>query len=173
MEEPNYFNNIISNKEYFYEMPDCISECKDYKDLIQQSMNLTNGQLSLETFECVDQEKTYQLNLKINSKENSISVKKISDYVDADGLIIGLNSILKSSSMKTEKKFIQLVGGPVDFGVALVTSEKEMELAKGGLIWRNDLFYKEYEQMQSQPPKSADTNIVKEQKVTKPWWKIW
>jgi len=175
MEQTNYFNDIISNEEHFYDMPDCISECSDYKDLIEKAFELTNGQLNLEFFECSEKGDEFQINLKVNQDSNTISVKKVSDYVDAEGLIYGLNQILKSNRIESNKRFVDLVGGPVDFGVAYISINKEVELAENGMIWRDDKIYIDFKESQKL---NSDSNILKtitEKPITqkKPWWKIW
>ena len=175
MEQENYFDDIISNKEHFYDIPDCISECYDYKDLIEKALKLTNGQLNLESFSCSAKGMEFQFELKVNQDSNIITVKKASDYVDANGLIMGLNQILKTSRIVSDKKFVDLVGGPVDFGVAYISVTKEMELAKKGMIWRNDQFYLDFTESQKSNTKANNLENNNENPKTqkKPWWKIW
>lgn len=36
MEQKNYFNDLISNDDHFYDLPDCLSGCADYKELIEK-----------------------------------------------------------------------------------------------------------------------------------------
>jgi hypothetical protein len=175
MEQKNYFNNLISNEEHFYDLPDCISECSDYKDLIEKSFALTDGRLTMESFKCSESETAFLFELIVNQKPENFEVKKISDYVDTNGLISGLNSILTNSMVKTQNRFIDLVGGPVDFGIAFISPEKEMNLAKNGMIWRNDQFYADYENIKSPDKTTLDdkvkVNSTKSER--KPWWKIW
>jgi len=173
MEKKNYFNNLISNEEHFYDIPDCISECSDYKELIENSFGLTEGLLKLQSFKCTDTETKYVFELTVNEKSENFEVNKVSDYVDTNGLISGLNSILNSSNVQTQNRFIDLVGGPVDFGIAFVSPEKEMNLAKSGMIWRNDQFYIDYENS-NKPGSIKSDDIGKSTKSkNKPWWKIW
>ena len=174
MEQKNYFNNLISNEEHFYAVPDCISECSDYKELIEQSFNLTDGQLILESFNCSESETTYIFELTVNKSTEKFEVKKISDSVDTNGLILGLNSILINRGVITQNRFVDLVGGPVDFGIAFISPDKEMNLAKNGLVWRNDQFYIEFENAKMlSDVKSDDELDVKMGKFEKkPWWKL-
>jgi len=175
MEKSNYFNDIISNDEHFYDMPDCISGCSDYKDLLGKSFDLTNGQLHLGAFECSDTGDEFHFKLKVNMHLHKMSVLKVSDYVDAKGLILGLNKILESNKIESNKKFVDLVGGPVDFGVAYISLEKELELAQNGMIWRDDQFYLDAAEYQKSNSDSTVLELVtaKPRSSKKPWWKFW
>ena len=173
MEQKNYFNNLISNEEHFYDIPDCISECSDYKDLIEKSFNLTEGQLVLDSFKCSEEDGTFLFELTVNQNPESFKVKKVSDYVDTNGLIAGLNNILNNSRLKTQKRFIDLVGGPVDFGIAFISPDKEMNLARNGMIWRNDQFYVDNENSKMSNNIKSDDKVKPTKSENKPWWKVW
>lgn len=173
MEKKNYFNNLISNEEHFYDLPDCISECTDYKELIENSFGLTEGLLKLQSFKCTDTGAQYLFEITVNEKSESFEVNKVSDYVDTNGLISGLNSILNSSNIQTQNRFIDLVGGPVDFGIAFVSPDKEMNLAKSGMIWRDDQFYIDYETSKNPENKESNDAGKPTKPKNKPWWKMW
>lgn len=175
MGQKNYFNDLISNDEHFYDMPDCISECADYKDLIEKSFGLTAGQLNLDSFKCYEQDNKYLFELSVNQNQEKFAVNKISDYVDAKSLILGLNLVLKNNNIVTNKRFIELVGGPVDFGIAFISIDKEMNLAKNGLIWRDKQFYIDFENAKGENKNEPSSKTKPE--ISKPsnesWWKIW
>lgn len=78
----------------------------------------------------------YEFNLFANGKPVNFSVEVMSDYVDSNGLITGLNQILQEIGYEGENQFCDINGGVADFGVAFITKEKEKELASQGLIWR-------------------------------------
>lgn len=173
MEQKNYFNNLISNREHFYDVPDCISECSDYKELIENSFGLTDGLLALQSFKCTDNDAKFMFELIVNEKPENFELNKVSDYVDTNGLISGLNLILQNSNVQTENRFIDLVGGPVDFGIAFITPDKEMNLAKSGMIWRNDQFYIDYENSKKSDNIKSVDEVEPKKSENKPWWKIW
>jgi len=173
MELKNYFNNLISNEEHFYDIPDCISECSDYKGLIENSFGLTDGLLALHSFKCTDNEAKFIFDLIVNEKPENFEVNKVSDYVDTNGLISGLNSILQNSNAQTKNRFIDLVGGPVDFGIAFISPDKEMNLAKSGMIWRNDQFYIDYKNLNMTDHIKSVDKVEPKKSQNKPWWKIW
>ncbi|HQW96109.1 MAG TPA: hypothetical protein PLU58_09925 [Saprospiraceae bacterium] len=172
MEQKNYFNDLITNDEHFHDIPDCISSCVDYKELIEKSFLLTNGLLNLESFVCSEETNKYLFHLTVNHKFTEFQVNIVSDYVDANNLIAGLNFIIINSGVKTEKRFIDLVGGPVDFGVAFISKDKEMNLAKNGMIWRDDQFYIDFDKTNnSHDIDKSLTRTIEPQ--NKPWWKVW
>lgn len=175
MSRPNYFNDIINNQEYFYDLPDCISSCEDYKELIEKSFQLTNGKLTLEAFSCKNQEGKYFLEITVNDTHQAIVVDQISDYADGKNLVQGLNQILIAVLPSTDRRFCEAGGGSVDFGIAFIPPAKEYELAKSGLIWRPATFFAEYESaiFTEQARANQSTKPSNQKPSTKPWWKFW
>lgn len=100
----------------------------------------------MEKFICSAEGNRYLFELTVNQNHEKFEVIIVSDYVDTNNLILGLNSgILKNSEFITEKRFVDLVGGPVDFGIAFISKDKEMSLAKNGMIWRDDQFFIDFD----------------------------
>lgn len=132
----NYFNDIISDSEHFIDMPDCIADGGSYQETLEKAFNLTQGILSLEDFQWTQNDKKYDFTLKVNGTTHQFSVDIVSDYVDSNNTIAGLNQILVASGYTGENSFCDLNGGAADFGIAFITKEKEAELAQQGLIWR-------------------------------------
>ncbi len=132
----NYFNDLISNDEHFIDMPDCIVDGSSYEETIEKSFKITNEILKLDKFSWSITNGRFEFNLIANGNPANFSVEIVSDYVDSNGLIAGLNKILKESGYKGEKQFCDINGGVADFGVAFITKDKENELASQGLIYR-------------------------------------
>jgi hypothetical protein len=134
----NYFNDIITDNEFFAGLPDCISEAADYSEEIQKSCEITNGILVFESFNGSKVGNKYKLDLIINGTSFDFEVDIVSDYIDGNGLVNGMNGILTKTGYKGEKRFCDASGGALDFGIAFISPEKEQELAVNGLIWRSD-----------------------------------
>ena len=132
----NYLNDIITDEDFFYDMPDCISCANDYESLIENSLKLTDGILKLERFNSEDKDNKFLFELIVNNQTIKFSLENQSDYVDSEGLITALNMILDTLDIEGNRIFCDVNGGTIDFGVAFITPEKEKELASNGLIWR-------------------------------------
>ncbi len=132
----NAFNDLISNDEHFIGLPDCIADGSSYEKTIEKSFNITNGILKLDKFSWSNNNGRFEFNLIVNGNPANFSVEIVSDYVDSNGLIAGLNKVLKESGYEGEKQLCDVNGGVADFGVAFITKGKEKELASKGLIWR-------------------------------------
>ncbi len=127
---------IISENEFFGDLPDCISGGNSYKEKIENSCKITNGILQLDDFKSEDSAKEFKLELVINGKSDSFTIQRMSDYVDGKSLIKGLNQILKNSGYQGDKRFTELNGGDFDFGIAFVTKEQEDELIENGIVYK-------------------------------------
>jgi len=140
----NYLDDIISDEEFFFGVPDCIFHGNDYKEHIEKAFNLTKGILNLEKFESdkiqkmigVEPGYIYDFNLTVNGKNENFHVQRMSDYVDGLRLIEGLNQILKNSGYAGDKYFYEIHGSVFDFGIAFTNKEKEEELIEAELIYR-------------------------------------
>ena len=60
----------------------------------------------------------------------------ISDYVNSNAIIDGLNQVLRDSGYSGEERFCDINGEVADFGIAFISPEKEEELVANGLIYR-------------------------------------
>ncbi len=134
----NCFNNIIADNEFFSDFPDCISEPADYAGDIQQACEITNGILVFESFNGTKVGDKYKFDLMINGTSFDFEVDIVSDYIDGNGLVNGLNGILTKTGYEGEKRFCDASGGALDFGIAFISPEKEQALAVCGLIWRSE-----------------------------------
>lgn len=132
----NYFNDLISNDEHFIDMPDCIADGSSYEETIEKSFKITNGILNLNEFSWSNNNGRFEFNMVVNGKPANFSVEIMSDYIDSNGLIEGLNKILQENGYKGERNFCDINGGVADFGVAFISKEKEKELASQGMIYR-------------------------------------
>ncbi len=135
----NYFNDIITDNEFFAGLPDCISEAADYSEEIQKSCEITNGILVFESLNGSKVGNKYKFDLFINGRSFDFDVDIVSDYIDGNGLVNGMNSILAKAGYEEGKRFCDVSGGVLDFGIAFISPEKEKELAVNGLIWRKDV----------------------------------
>lgn len=132
----NYFKDIILDSEHFIDLPDCIAGADDYKETIEKSFAISQGLLILDSFVGEKDSDEFKFTLVVNGKNENFSVRIISDYVDSENLIIGLNEILKNSGYEGERRFCDINGGVADFGIAFISPLKETELANQGLIYR-------------------------------------
>lgn len=132
----NYFNDIIKDNEHFIDIPDCISDANDYKETLENAFQISQGLLTLDSFAGNESDGKYILELGVNGKKEIIEVKIISDYVDSENLISGLNTILKNNEYQGDRYYCDINGGVADFGIAFISREKENELASQGLIFR-------------------------------------
>jgi hypothetical protein len=132
----NCFKDIIADNEFFYDLPDCISEAAGYTDNIQRSCEITNGVLVFESCNATEVNNKYKFHLTINETNFDFEVEIYSDTVDAGGLVDGLNGILVRSGYAGERRFCNVNGEVLDFGIAFISPEKEQELASKGFIWR-------------------------------------
>jgi hypothetical protein len=130
------YTEIIKEEEYFSTIPDCIFEANDYEEIIIESFRITQGVLNLESFEVTDHESTFEFKLVVNNKPENLVVNVISDYVDGDSIILGLNKILENNNYKGDKFFCDLMGPIFDVGIAFITKQKEKELAENEIISR-------------------------------------
>ena len=74
----------------------------------------------------------------INGRSFDFDVDIVSDYIDGNGLVNGMNSILAKAGYEEGKRFCDVSGGVLDFGIAFISPEKEKELAVNGLIWMKE-----------------------------------
>ena len=132
------FNDIISSEEYFIGLPDCIADGNDYKNDIENSFLLTKGILKLNGFSSAENDGRFEFDLIVNDKPENFSVEIMSDYIDSDGLINGLNELLVKCGYNGSKKFCDINGGIADFGVSFITKDQEIKLALEGMIWREE-----------------------------------
>jgi hypothetical protein len=132
----NIFNDIILDSEYFIHPYECIHGDYDYKEIIEKAIGLTGGILELNNFFSKCNIEEFEYNLEVNNKSVNIFVQIFSNYVDSNGLISGLNIILEEIGYSGDKYFCDLIGDISEFGIAFITKEQEIELAKQGLISR-------------------------------------
>lgn len=132
----NVFNNLISDNEYFIHPYECIYDSQDYKAIIEKAIELTNGILELTKFSCKCNIEEFEYHLEINKKTVYIYAQIYSNYIDSHGLITGLNVILEEIGYDGNKHFCDLIGEVTEFGLAFITQEQELELARQRLISR-------------------------------------
>ena len=134
----NCFKDIIADNEFFFDLPDCISEAADYTENIQRSCEITNGILVFKSCNATEVEGKYRFDLMINDTQFGFDVEIYSDTIDAGGLVEGMNEILTKAGYAGERRFCNVNGEVLDFGIAFISPEKEQELAANGYIWRSD-----------------------------------
>ena len=158
----NYFNDIILDSEFFLDLPDCITDGNAYKEKFENAFKLTNGILQLGAFSWEAANGKYEFQLEVNNRPVNISLAAISDYVDSDGLIAGLNEILRVTGYEGDRHFCDINGGVADFGVAFITPSQEGQLAEKGLIYRDP-----YKVDVSAEPKKEDNRTLEEKAADK------
>lgn len=125
--------DIVTDKEYFYDIPDCIFEGEDYYTLFSKSFDLLQKQLDFSILSIETTEENYILNLNIENKLKIITVQRYSDYIDGDNFIKGLNEILLLLSNK-EKKYYLITNMICDFGIVLADAKTYQTLSDNGCI---------------------------------------
>lgn len=133
----NYFNDLITDDEYFIDVPDCIADGGDYQLMIEKAFFLSEGILKLDDFSWTNDDERFLLDIVVNGQIVKFAVEIMSDYVDGNGLISGLNSCLEAADYVEERKFCEISGEIADFGIAFIYPDQEKNLVEQGLIAGN------------------------------------
>lgn len=135
----NYFKNIIADNEFFDGVdPECIYEASDYAELIQKSCEITDGVLVFNSLNGTEVDGKYRLDLVINETSFNFNVFIYADTVDDGSMMEGLNAILKEVGYAGERRFFNVSGNVLDFGIAFISPEKVQELADNGFLWKDE-----------------------------------
>ncbi len=134
-EELDIFDGIISTSSYFIDVPDCITQSSDYKSTIEDSFKLTGSLLVLDSYNSKEVNNTFILNITVNAVEEIFTIPFTSKYVEGAALVTQMNILLNKYGNNTTKKFVELTGGDVDFGIAFITEAERLALLEEGYIW--------------------------------------
>ncbi|MFD2941399.1 hypothetical protein [Flavobacterium notoginsengisoli] len=138
-----YFNglkkiqDILNENEYFFDIPDCISEGKDYYEILDKSFSLLEKKPDFSILNIEETQDSYILNLKIEDQSKKIKLQRYSDYVDGEKLIKNLNEILSLLNYD-KKKYYLLSNNICDFGIALAAEITYQTLLSNGCIDLNE-----------------------------------
>ncbi len=124
----NELNDIISDDEFYTDVPDCIFSGNDYKDHILRAFKTTNGILKLDDFSSAYKDGRFEFNLIVNGKTSAFSVERQSDYINLPEFEEGLNKILQENGYKGEKKFICFGSAEMDYALAFISEAKYQEI---------------------------------------------
>lgn len=134
-EELDIFDGIISPSSYFIDVPDCITQSSDYKSTIEDAFKLTDSVLVLNAYSSKEVNNTFILNITVNAVEEIFTIPFTSKYVEGAALVSQMNILLNKYGNTTTKKFVELTGDDVDFGIAFITEEEKLSLLEEGYIW--------------------------------------
>ena len=163
------FEDLMSVNEYFIGVPDCVADGNSYKQDIEESCRITNGILILNEFSWSQTDEEYILELRINKKSQKLTLSKMGDFVDYESFISGMNTILRESGYDGEKRFCEISNVEIDYGVAFITLDKEIELIEKELLrGSSEAHEKMEEQKENQNQIDSPSNSSH-----KPWWKFW
>lgn len=129
------FKGIIPDDSYFLDLPDCICGPEDYKEKIENGIALMGGNINLTSFDGKKAGKVYQISVVVNDQAFYQDIQEISDFVDAENLIILLNTIKASFLPSDDRSFYALSGEFIDFSIMFITPVQKKELAAQGLIY--------------------------------------
>ena len=96
---------FVEKKNTFICDGECIYDVMDYKWIIEQLTEMTDGELSLESFEGTWEEEAMFINVTINGISGKFSLEVNSDWVDS-AIVYNLNEMLEP--LKKEKLFIEV-----------------------------------------------------------------
>lgn len=126
--------NIISNKEFFYDVPDGIFEGKDYLEIFDKSFNLLDVSTDYSITAIEEKEDKYFIELEIENKIFKTFFQKYSHYIDNERITIVLNEILELTQANVQKKFYLLSYEFCDFGIVLADQNTYEKLKENGCI---------------------------------------
>jgi len=126
--------NIISNKEFFYDVPDGIFEGKDYLEIFEKSFNLLDISIDYSITAIEEKEDKYFIELEIENKIFKTFFQKYSHYIDNERITIVLNEILELTQANVQKKFYLLSYEFCDFGIVLADQNTYEKLKENGCI---------------------------------------
>ncbi|MFK7002131.1 hypothetical protein V3470_14445 [Flavobacterium oreochromis] len=135
-----YYNGLIkleqiaTDKKFFYDVPDCIFEGKDYIDIFNKCFNLLDENINYSIINIKDSEDKYTFEFKIENHIYKTYFQRFSDYIDSEKLIIVLNEMLSLAKNSTENKFYLISNQFCDFGVVLANNYNYKKLKENGCI---------------------------------------
>ncbi|MDX6183039.1 hypothetical protein SGQ44_12020 [Flavobacterium sp. Fl-77] len=126
--------NIISNEEFFYDVPDGIFEGKDYLEIFDKSFNLLDINIDYSITAIEEKEDKYFIELEIEGKIFKTFFQKYSHYIDNERITMVLNEILELTQANVQKKFYLLSYEFCDFGIVLADQSTYEKLKENGCI---------------------------------------
>jgi hypothetical protein len=126
--------DIMPDNKFFYDVPDCIFESKDYVDIFKKCFNLLNKKIDYSITNIKDFEDKFTFELNIENHIYKTYFQRFSDYIDSDKLIIVLNEILSLIKYNSENKFYFISNQFCDFGIVLANNKNYKNLKENGCI---------------------------------------
>ena len=126
----NYFEGIISEKEYFESGP----EVEDFKELVDQHFSLTDGQLKLNTLSYEHDRRSVHFVLNVNGdNELKYTIEHFSWYcAEITDLC---NFVLAKYYPNENRRFYALSGEMFDFCGAFIEPEILLKLVDENLVF--------------------------------------
>lgn len=148
--------NLVPDTNFFYDIPDCINEGKDYIDMFNKCFSLLDTKIEYSIISIKDFEDKYIFELKVENQIYNTYFKRNSDYIDSYKLVIVLNEILSLIKSNFESKFYLISNQFCDFGIVLANENSYQKLKENGCLALD------YE---SQTLTKEEENIINKSKV--------
>ncbi|MCR4033573.1 MULTISPECIES: hypothetical protein [Flavobacterium] len=129
--------DILDESHYFFDIPDCIFESKDYFEIYTKSFNLLDKKFNFSFSSVEETEEEYSVFLNIEDKSKNIKLRRFSDYIDSDEFIKSLNEILAELNYN-QKKYYLLSYNICDFGIVLADEKTFQILSDNSLLLVNE-----------------------------------
>ncbi|HHH53841.1 MAG TPA: hypothetical protein ENK91_09300 [Bacteroidetes bacterium] len=163
----NRFNDII-NEDKILELPVFLDNYSDYRSIIKDAFELTDGLLRLDDFEIEEDER--HLKIKIISKNTQTNFKLEilkNKLIDQNNLIRGLNRALTDIFYLGDERFYPINGKVVPKGLGFISNRQKRHLAKAGLIGESKIFVNQDKQVKSPSKPDIQQGKTTQQNVTK------
>ena len=141
LKSDNYYYNglmqleeIVSKDKFFYGVPDCIFESKNYIDVFEKCFNLLDKKINYSILEIKDFDDKYTFELNIENYIYKTYFRRYNDYIDSDRITLVLNEILNLINYDSENKFYILSYQFCDFGIVLANLNTYKKLKENGCI---------------------------------------
>lgn len=129
--------DITDQNKYFFDVPDCIFEGKDYFDTFAKSFNLLEKKPDFAFADVEEAKESYTLTVHIEDKSKTIKLRRYNDYIDSENFIKALNEILTLLNYN-QKKYYLISNTICDFGVVLADEKTAQTLYNNGCIELNE-----------------------------------
>jgi hypothetical protein len=126
--------SLISENEYFYDVPDSIWEGKDYLEIFSKSFNLLDSKINYTLINVEEKNDIYILEMQIEDKIFKTYFNRQSHYIDSTRITIVLNEILSLIKYNPSKRFYLLSNSFCDFGIVLADQSTYQKLNENGCL---------------------------------------
>lgn len=126
--------SLVSENEYFYDVPDSIWEGKDYADVFAKSFELLDSKINFSIVKIEEKEDKYLFDIQIENTIFKTYFDRHSHYIDSSRITVVLNEILELIKYVPAKRYYLLSNSFCDFGIVLADQETYQKLKENGCI---------------------------------------